>query len=610
MKKIYLLASCMLVGGVAFGQRSAPKAPVYDFSATPRVQTKGDVSFNDPAVADALQKGGAIWTEDFANGMNSTNGTWTQGGIDQIWKHSFYTTSGEWSNGTPAFAGASAANGFMLFDADSVNFLVSPNYVDKSGELISPSIDLSSESAVSLTFESNLRFCCSASLNLWASVSNDGGQTWTDYDVLNGLAVNAASPNPDLVNVNISAVAANQGNVQIKFSFGGGGVSHYYWIVDEINLVAPAGDDVTLTSVQYDDYIQYTYQPMNQVVPLDFWGFVDNQGANAQTNVTMDVSVDGVSNAFTGSGTIANLASTAIDSINASTMFTPSATDNYTITYDITMDNTDINPADNSMTQAFSVTDTVYGVDDGAPGGGLWNQDDGAGNTNSFEMGPFYEINANDYITSLTIFIGANTAPGAILYGVVYMDDASGFLYMDQTADYTVTAGDIGGSVTLPLSSPIAVAPGEGYVAAGGHYGGPDAMYIANGGTAPAQTCFFLDGTDNTWYYITSIPTVRMNMTPNVGLSEEASLAGVKLGQNYPNPTNGTTTISYELAQAGNVTLEVFDVTGKKVMEMNEGSQAAGQHNFVLDANSLSSGLYNYSLIVDGNRVTKTMLVE
>jgi flagellar hook assembly protein FlgD len=99
-------------------------------------------------------------------------------------------------------------------------------------------------------------------------------------------------------------------------------------------------------------------------------------------------------------------------------------------------------------------------------------------------------------------------------------------------------------------------------------------------------------------------------MAPNVGLNEEVSFEGIRLAQNFPNPANGTTTISYELAQAGNVTLEVYDVTGKKVMEVNAGQTAAGQHNFVLDANSLNAGLYNYSLVVNDTRVTKTMMVK
>jgi hypothetical protein len=195
------------------------------------------------------------------------------------------------------------------------------------------------------------------------------------------------------------------------------------------------------------------------------------------------------------------------------------------------------------------------------------------------------------------------------MYGVVYMDDPTAFVYMDQTADVTITAAMVGTEVTIPLANPIPVSTGEGYVVGIGHYGGTDALTIQSGGVAPVQTVFILDASDNVWYYMTSIPMIRANMVPTVGLAEGTTTNGITLGQNYPNPTNGTTTISYEIAASAQVTLEVFDITGKLVLDVNEGTQVAGEHNIVLDANSLSAGAYNYSLVVDGQRLTRTMMI-
>jgi len=199
--------------------------------------------FYNPATAvqgdkpTQVQPKALFWSEDFANGLASTNGTWTQSGTDQIWKQSFFTTSGEWSTGTPPFVSTTSANGFMLYDADSLNFLVTPNYVDRDGALISPSIDCSAESTITLNFESNARYCCADASGLFTvSVSNDGGITWTDYQVMTALAANAASANPETPSVDISAVAGNQANVMIRFNFGSAGNSHYYWIVDDIWL--------------------------------------------------------------------------------------------------------------------------------------------------------------------------------------------------------------------------------------------------------------------------------------------------------------------------------------------------------------------------------------
>jgi hypothetical protein len=180
-------------------------------------------------------KKAVLWSEDFANGMNSTNGMWTQSGPDQIWKKSLTGTNGEWSTGTPAFVSTSAANGFMLFDADSVNFIVTPNYTDLSGALISPSIDLSGQLNVQLTFEHNYRFCCGNISPFVISLSNDGGANWTDIDTATA-ASNAPSLNPELGSIDISTLAGNQANVQIKFTFGAATSTHYYWIVDDISI--------------------------------------------------------------------------------------------------------------------------------------------------------------------------------------------------------------------------------------------------------------------------------------------------------------------------------------------------------------------------------------
>lgn len=96
--------------------------------------------------------------------------------------------------------------------------------------------------------------------------------------------------------------------------------------------------------------------------------------------------------------------------------------------------------------------------------------------------------------------------------------------------------------------------------------------------------------------------------TNNVSISENKTNS-FTVEQNQPNPFNENTVINYNLTKKSNVTIEVFDVTGSKVMSINEGAKSTGSHRFTLDATSLSSGVYYYSVIVDENRVTKKMIV-
>lgn len=85
---------------------------------------------------------------------------------------------------------------------------------------------------------------------------------------------------------------------------------------------------------------------------------------------------------------------------------------------------------------------------------------------------------------------------------------------------------------------------------------------------------------------------------------------GVKLGQNFPNPSvNGTTSISYALETASDVTLTIFDQQGRTVETINAGQQQAGTYTVELDT-QLSAGTYYYSLAACGTRLTKKMIIQ
>lgn len=87
--------------------------------------------------------------------------------------------------------------------------------------------------------------------------------------------------------------------------------------------------------------------------------------------------------------------------------------------------------------------------------------------------------------------------------------------------------------------------------------------------------------------------------------------AGFALEQNYPNPFNPSTNISYSIPVSGEVSLEVFNLQGQKVMTLFEGYQSAGAHKAVFDASNLASGVYVYRLVAGTNvQVRKMMLIK
>lgn len=68
------------------------------------------------------------------------------------------------------------------------------------------------------------------------------------------------------------------------------------------------------------------------------------------------------------------------------------------------------------------------------------------------------------------------------------------------------------------------------------------------------------------------------------------------LFENFPNPFNPSTTISYQLPVAGKVVVKIFDITGKEVKSLVNDIQEAGIHKINFDAGGLSSGVYYYSM--------------
>ena len=94
------------------------------------------------------------------------------------------------------------------------------------------------------------------------------------------------------------------------------------------------------------------------------------------------------------------------------------------------------------------------------------------------------------------------------------------------------------------------------------------------------------------------------------GIDGNYFISGMKLSQNQPNPANNSTLIQYEVENNSNVTLEIYDATGRKVFVQEQGKQLAGKYTITINANELSSGVYYYSLMSDGKRLTKKMIVN
>jgi len=87
-----------------------------------------------------------------------------------------------------------------------------------------------------------------------------------------------------------------------------------------------------------------------------------------------------------------------------------------------------------------------------------------------------------------------------------------------------------------------------------------------------------------------------------------------KLLDNYPNPFNPTTTISYDLKNDSKIKLEIFNIKGQKIITLENDEKNAGHHNIVWngensEGNLVSSGIYFYKLNTEKYSSVKKMVL-
>lgn len=81
------------------------------------------------------------------------------------------------------------------------------------------------------------------------------------------------------------------------------------------------------------------------------------------------------------------------------------------------------------------------------------------------------------------------------------------------------------------------------------------------------------------------------------------------LSQNYPNPFNPSTVIRYQIPVRSKVQLQVFDMLGRKVATLIDGSVEAGYHQVTFNGRDLASGIYIYQLRTGSTVVTKKLIL-
>ncbi len=125
---------------------------------------------------------------------------------------------------------------------------------------------------------------------------------------------------------------------------------------------------------------------------------------------------------------------------------------------------------------------------------------------------------------------------------------------------------------------------------------------------ASANTRFKFEYTSGN--YSNSIYIDDINITAVLGVDENAlDAATVSI---FPNPTNNAATVSYHLNTKGDVRIELVDVLGKKIMQVNNSNQAEGDYSIQISKHELNlvGGIYFVKFTIDNTSITKKLIIS
>ncbi len=622
MKLKYTALLLVAVSTAAQAQYAAPRASKHGLTSLKPAHTVVDAPQNMAKAA-----GDTVWTEDFANGFagNNPSGAWTTGEADgNWWVYSHTGPNGAYSNNTEVIESTTAANGFMIFQADSGN----TNWADTTivaaptswyGALVSPIIDLTATPYVRVDFEQSQRWCCSAAPQ-HVEVSSDGGATWPI-----SIPVITAAVNVDQGTITGSAnitggIAANPAQARFRFVWDGtaSGSSHYHWQVDDVKLIEVFDYDLMMMSAanhSFDldlsfgyDSLQYTVYPYSQLRPVPLNMTVLNNGSADQTGVTANFKVTEGANTVLDQDQIVACPPGSIQTFFVSPDFTPPAVEGtYDCEYSIASAVSELTPGDNTATSEFSVSQYSYGRDGGVASG-FETGDDASG---PYELGNLFHIKNEVELTAVSVAFrsGAGMA-GTLVRGSVRLVDAD-FTLVDNTEEYELQSGDLNSAagtkfVNLLFANPVTLDAETPYMVCVEHFGGTNLRTGSNGVSADQTSFIFFDGPNGVdWYFTTTTPMVRMNFDPAVGIDEEA--ARELALRAAPSVFTDATTVRFQ-HDGGQASWTLVDVSGRVLRSVDMGNLGAGNQNIEIDGNGLAAGHYMVRVVSNGAAASVKLL--
>lgn len=657
MKKLFLLITC---SGVTLAHAQHMRQHLQPSLKPNKRMVEGQApanahNYKAPTIqgrAAAKATASVFWgPETFGSGTSATLPTgWSAGTMSTggTWKWANTASGSTFSMG--AMNSTTAADGWMIFDSDAIGAATGGS---PSGYLQSPAITAcATQSSVRLNFENFFRNFYD-SCSIW--VSSDPTFAAGTYGVFpvhynNALPVNEYSPNTVDVHVNISAAAAMQPTVYIRFVYYGYAGGSYSWMVDDMTLSSmdPVDGALDKASAIYwsgasAGWAAYGAKPSHLQDTLYPVALATNYGSTGFPSATVNAKIfQGTTNVYDQNKTVV-LPVDAVDSVvDFTAVGTPpgyySTTKAvYTIPFSVNLTG-DAETGNDNDTTILGITDSMWMQNT------LNAQFKGSAYVHrtttpmSFSPATGFVMSAGhmDTLTSISVAFDDATAVGQIVGVQIYHFDAPSttWIYDGVTSFRALAASDISTASTVAWATfPIdEVATGGKMILDGGSDGTTYAAVVkgqantadvlvlttappaANGiiGYSAYSDTSYNDGAagqqfgqDGLPYGNSNVPMIALNFA-NVAVTgvNNVNVPVVSLGKAMPNPANTVVNVPVTLAKDGEFTVTLSNVIGQVVSTQKMSATAGQATKATFATGNLPAGVYLYTVTVDGHHAT------
>ncbi|MBL4708782.1 MAG: T9SS type A sorting domain-containing protein [Flavobacteriales bacterium] len=671
MKKNYFFSILSLISFTIVGQNiqnSYTIPPPESETEWDDDKSQLDSDFYKKLNFNSKKFGDTLFYTDFNGGLPSG---WTiQNNNPNNFQWSWDTTylQGQFSSTRTKIKSTTAANGFMSLPSDFYNTPTpATGRVNMDTYFESDTITIIPKPSVWVSYQQYVRYCCNSSNDLVLRVSTDNFITWTEFDAINALPVNAGNTSNAVGGrtniINISTAVANASQFKIRFYAEGNG--RYFWMIDDFAIVEGVENDLELrdpymefNEANYDYYPFYGQIPYDLFPALPFFGRIYNNGSNTQTNVKLEATVNHIAfpNGTPGTGLIyannsspitmvsGSISDSAVPVLTGSPRFVPLVLGEFSVNFLATGDSLDDNIGNEIATAGFLTTDTIFARDDNSFGGGTGPGSYVRNNLNGGQLpgdafGTMYIVESrtgNGGLTKVptsvtyrvsndTSQVGMEIVPKLWEYdddslrvgGNFSVDRAFGAELAGAFIPYTIQLSDINSFLTLAFDN------GSGFFSGldTGQYvvgwevintnGGNNFEVLNDASSAALQvnvSTFNNLAHDPRWSWVDVNPGIRLNFGNMVVTGLDKTSSSPIQFEISPNPNNGQFKIQLNSKSELEFTMSVRNTLGQTISI--EQIAVKGYYTKQLDLRQFERGVYFVCLESKNEKLIKKVVVQ